>query len=101
MENKEVSKRELLVDKKRMDEKEEESSHVCLGYVETFKESIDFYTKVLGFVLVERLPALDFNGSWLFNCGVGIHLVQSKDEDRLPSDIDHLNPMDNHISFQV
>ncbi|KAE8715129.1 serine/threonine-protein kinase-like protein [Hibiscus syriacus] len=65
------------------------------------KESIDFYTKVLGFVLVERPPALDnFDGAWLFNYGVGIHLVQSEDEDRLPSDTHHLDPMDNHISFQ-
>ncbi|XWS32490.1 hypothetical protein CRYUN_Cryun23aG0162900 [Craigia yunnanensis] len=73
---------------------------MCLGYVETFKESIDFYTKVLGFVLVERSPAIDFDGAWLFNYGLGIHLVQSKDEDRLPSDTDHLDPMHNHISFQ-
>ncbi|XVF73581.1 hypothetical protein PTKIN_Ptkin12aG0213600 [Pterospermum kingtungense] len=42
------------------------------------KNSIDFYTKVLGFVLVERPPALDFEGAWLFNYGIGIHLVQSK-----------------------
>ncbi|KAG4115421.1 hypothetical protein ERO13_D12G103300v2 [Gossypium hirsutum] len=64
------------------------------------KKSIDFYTKVLGFVLVERPPALDFDGAWLFNYGVGIHLVQSKDDDKLPSDSHHLDPMDNHISFQ-
>ncbi|OMP00817.1 hypothetical protein COLO4_12329 [Corchorus olitorius] len=64
------------------------------------KHSIDFYTKVLGFVLVERPPVLDFDGAWLFNYGIGIHLVQSKDEQRLPSHTDHLDPMDNHISFQ-
>ncbi|OMO69710.1 hypothetical protein CCACVL1_19319 [Corchorus capsularis] len=64
------------------------------------KHSIDFYTKVLGFVLVERPPVLDFDGAWLFNYGIGIHLVQSKDEERLPSHTDHLDPMDNHISFQ-
>ncbi|KAH7528019.1 glyoxylase I 4-like [Ziziphus jujuba] len=63
------------------------------------QESIDFYTQVLGFVLIERPQAFDFDGAWLFNYGVGIHLVQSKDEDRLP-DTDHLDPMDNHISFQ-
>lgn len=55
------------------------------------KESTEFYTKVLGFELVERPPALDFEGAWLFNYGIGIHLVQSKDEDRLPSDTDHLD----------
>ncbi|KAH1234690.1 Lactoylglutathione lyase [Glycine max] len=66
------------------------------------KESIDFYTKVLGFVLIERPQALDFEGAWLFNYGVGIHLVQSKQEDQnLPSDTEHLDPQENHISFQI
>ncbi|XP_020215153.1 uncharacterized protein LOC109799075 [Cajanus cajan] len=65
------------------------------------KDSIDFYTQVLGFVLMERPQALDFEGAWLFNYGVGIHLVQSKEEDqRLPSDTQHLDPQNNHISFQ-
>ncbi|XP_050386311.1 glyoxylase I 4 [Argentina anserina] len=65
------------------------------------EESVDFYTKVLGFVKIERPPALNFNGAWLFNYGVGIHLVQSKDEEMRPAaDQDHLDPMDNHISFQ-
>ena len=66
------------------------------------KESIDFYVKVLGFVLIQRPQVLHFDGAWLFNYGVGIHLVQAKEEDycRLP-DRDHLDPMDNHISFQV
>ncbi|KAL5762626.1 hypothetical protein ACOSP7_018890 [Xanthoceras sorbifolium] len=65
------------------------------------KESIDFYTKVLGFVLIERPPAFDFEGAWLFNYGVGIHLIQSQQhEDNSSPDTDHLDPMDNHISFQ-
>ncbi|KAJ4711535.1 Lactoylglutathione lyase / glyoxalase I family protein [Melia azedarach] len=64
------------------------------------KESIDFYTKVLGFVLIERPPAFDFDGAWLFNYGVGIHLVQSKDEEKLLPYTVNLDPMDNHISFQ-
>ncbi|XP_052171082.1 glyoxylase I 4 [Diospyros lotus] len=64
------------------------------------KDSIDFYTKVLGFVLVERPLALDFDGAWLFNYGVGIHLVQSPDDERLPRPDHGLDPMDNHISFQ-
>uniref|UniRef100_A0A7N0UR28 VOC domain-containing protein n=1 Tax=Kalanchoe fedtschenkoi TaxID=63787 RepID=A0A7N0UR28_KALFE len=64
------------------------------------KESMEFYRKVLGFVLIERPPAFDFDGAWLFNYGIGIHLVQSKDEDKLPRDREHLDPMDNHISFQ-
>ncbi|KAK1553429.1 hypothetical protein Q3G72_034914 [Acer saccharum] len=73
---------------------------MCRGSAEMYvKDSIDFYTKVLGFVLIERPPAFDFHGAWLFNYGVGIHLVQSKDQNRSP-EIDRLDPMDNHISFQ-
>lgn len=88
------------------DEKQsEEPPSMALNHVSRLcrdvKESIEFYTKVLGMVLIERPPALDFDGAWLFNYGVGIHLVQSKDEDRLPRDTHHLDPMDNHISFQV
>ncbi|PHT59718.1 hypothetical protein CQW23_02081 [Capsicum baccatum] len=67
------------------------------------EKSVEFYTKVLGFVLIERPQAFDFDGAWLFNYGVGIHLVHAKDEDRLPNDThdnDNLDPMDNHISFQ-
>ncbi|XP_054814585.1 glyoxylase I 4-like [Prosopis cineraria] len=64
------------------------------------KESIEFYTKVLGFVEIERPQVLDFEGAWLFNYGVGIHLVQCHDDHKLPSDTQHLDPQDNHISFQ-
>ncbi|KDP43609.1 hypothetical protein JCGZ_16896 [Jatropha curcas] len=64
------------------------------------KESIDFYTNVLGMVLTERPQAFDFDGAWLFNYGVGIHLVQAKDGDQFPDPHHNLDPMDNHISFQ-
>ena len=64
------------------------------------KDSVEFYTKALGFVLIERPQAFDFDGAWLFNYGIGIHLIQAKDEEKLPND-DGLDPMDNHISFQV
>ncbi|XP_065871671.1 glyoxylase I 4 [Euphorbia lathyris] len=63
--------------------------------------SIEFYRNVLGMELTKRPQALEnFNGAWLFNYGVGIHLVQAKDEDRLPDPQHELDPMDNHISFQ-
>lgn len=65
------------------------------------KESIDFYSKVLGLVLIERPPAFEFDGAWLFNYGVGVHLIQAKDEDSLPKTDRVLDPRDNHISFQV
>lgn len=74
-------------------------SRVC----SSVKDSVDFYTKVLGFVLIERPQSFDFEGAWLFNYGVGIHLMQSEDEDNgvRQGDKDHLDPLDNHISFQV
>jgi catechol 2,3-dioxygenase-like lactoylglutathione lyase family enzyme len=65
------------------------------------KESIDFYSKILGLVLIERPPAFEFDGAWLFNYGVGVHLIQAKDEDSLPKTDRGLDPRDNHISFQV
>lgn len=97
--------REQKHEKSTTDEQQNEIPLMALNHVsrlcKNVKESVDFYTKVLGFVLIERPQAFDFNGAWLFNYGVGIHLVQAKDEDRLPSDTDTLDPMDNHISFQV
>ncbi|KAK9128783.1 hypothetical protein Syun_017580 [Stephania yunnanensis] len=38
----------------------------------------------------------------LFNYGIGIHLVEAKNknEQQLPADTAHLDPMDNHVSFQ-
>ncbi|XP_010679102.2 glyoxylase I 4 [Beta vulgaris subsp. vulgaris] len=88
----------------KKDEEKDELPLMALNHVSrlcrSVKDSIEFYTKVLGFVVIERPHAFDFDGAWLFNYGVGIHLVQSKDEDRLPSKKDTLDPMDNHISFQ-
>lgn len=75
-------------------------SRVC----RSVKDSVDFYTKALGFVLIERPQSFDFEGAWLFNYGVGIHLMQSNEEqdDGLRNDQDQdLDPLDNHISFQV
>ncbi|CAD6222777.1 unnamed protein product [Miscanthus lutarioriparius] len=65
--------------------------------------SVRFYVKALGFVLIHRPPALDFSGAWLFNYGVGIHLLQRDDARRAP-DVKpggetELDPMDNHVSF--
>ncbi|MED6145658.1 hypothetical protein PIB30_027376 [Stylosanthes scabra] len=84
--------------------KEETAPLLALNHVSRLcrdvKKSIEFYSKVLGFVLIERPQVLDFEGAWLFNYGVGIHLVQSDQEDRLPNDTQHLDPQDNHISFQ-
>ncbi|KAI7741802.1 hypothetical protein M8C21_003235 [Ambrosia artemisiifolia] len=72
-------------------------SRVC----KSVDDSVEFYKKVLGFVSMERPQTFDFDGAWLFNYGIGIHLVQSKDEHKLPDNNNNdLDPMDNHISFQ-
>ncbi|XP_056164124.1 glyoxylase I 4 [Syzygium oleosum] len=85
--------------------KEEEMPLMALNHVSrlcrSVKDSIEFYRKMLGFVLIERPQAFDFDGAWLFNYGISIHLVQSHAEDRLPPDSHPLDPMGNHISFQL
>jgi len=64
------------------------------------EESLRFYTDVLGFVPIRRPGSFDFDGAWLFNYGIGIHLLQSEDPGSLPEKRE-INPKDNHISFQV
>lgn len=108
--NESIITMETQNDGKSNEKKKQEGEHelplTALNHVSrlcrSVKDSVDFYTKVLGFVLIERPEAFDFDGAWLFNYGIGIHLVHSKDEneDDLPR-IDHLDPTDNHISFQV
>nr|XP_043620503.1 uncharacterized protein LOC122592360 [Erigeron canadensis] len=59
--------------------------------------SVKFYTDVLGFVLIRRPSSFDFEGAWLFNHGIGIHLLEVE---TTPSKTGLINPKDNHISFQ-
>ncbi|WOK94613.1 hypothetical protein Cni_G03318 [Canna indica] len=59
--------------------------------------SVDFYEDVLGFVSIKRPSSFDFEGAWLFNYGIGIHLLQRDD---VPKKKGGINPKDNHISFQ-
>ncbi|RZC44747.1 hypothetical protein C5167_037697 [Papaver somniferum] len=62
--------------------------------------SAKFYQDVLGFVLIRRPSSFQFEGAWLFNYGIGIHLLQCNsinDVQPMPAKI---NPKDNHISFQ-
>lgn len=61
--------------------------------------STKFYETILGFQVVKRPSSFDFEGVWLFNYGVGIHLLQCKPSDNLPKKSE-INPRDNHISFQ-
>uniref|UniRef100_A0ACD5W559 Uncharacterized protein n=1 Tax=Avena sativa TaxID=4498 RepID=A0ACD5W559_AVESA len=64
------------------------------------EESLDFYMNVLGFVPIRRPGSFNFNGAWLFNYGIGIHLLQSEDPKSLHDRKTEINPKDNHISFQ-
>ncbi|RZC44750.1 hypothetical protein C5167_037698 [Papaver somniferum] len=71
-------------------------SYLCKSVTESAK----FYQEVLGFVLIKRPSSFQIEGAWLFNYGVGIHLLQCNsinDVQQMPVKI---NPKDNHISFQ-
>ncbi|KAD4889248.1 hypothetical protein E3N88_21321 [Mikania micrantha] len=74
-------------------------NHISL-VCRSVEESTDFYTNVLGFVPIRRPGSFDFDGAWLFNYGIGIHLLQSETpSDNLPKKTE-INPKDSHISFQ-
>ncbi|RWV90290.1 hypothetical protein GW17_00047523 [Ensete ventricosum] len=64
------------------------------------ERSLDFYQNVLGFLPIRRPGSFNFDGAWLFNYGIGIHLLQSEDPEKMPRKRE-INPKDNHISFQV
>ncbi|TMW87898.1 uncharacterized protein LOC107009920 [Solanum pennellii] len=68
-------------------------SYVC----KSVPKSAQFYEQVLGFVLIKRPSSFDFDGAWLFNHGIGIHLLGKED---VQSKRGKINPKDNHISFQ-
>ncbi|XP_015958798.1 glyoxylase I 4 isoform X2 [Arachis duranensis] len=68
-------------------------SFVC----KSVTESVQFYEDVLGFVLIKRPSSFKFQGAWLFNYGIGIHLLES---DMVPVETRTINPKENHISFQ-
>ncbi|KAG9139163.1 hypothetical protein Leryth_023652 [Lithospermum erythrorhizon] len=65
----------------------------------SLEESIDFYTNVLGFFPVRRPGSFNFDGAWLFGFGIGIHLLQSENPEKMTKKTE-INPKDNHISFQ-
>ncbi|KAK3219426.1 hypothetical protein Dsin_013396 [Dipteronia sinensis] len=73
-------------------------NHVSL-ICRSVEESIDFYQNVIGFVPIIRPGSFDFDGAWLFGFGIGIHLLQSEDPEKLPKKTE-INLKDNHISFQ-
>ncbi|XP_057976658.1 glyoxylase I 4-like [Malania oleifera] len=68
-------------------------SFVC----KSVSRSVRFYEDVLGFVLIKRPSSFNFQGAWLFNYGIGIHLLEVEE---VPTKKGRINPKDNHISFQ-
>ncbi|XP_008244727.1 PREDICTED: uncharacterized protein LOC103342852 [Prunus mume] len=74
-------------------------NHISL-VCRSVEKSLDFYQSVLGFFPIRRPGSFDFNGAWLLNYGIDIHLLQSEDPDKMPKKITQINPKDNHISFQ-
>jgi len=68
-------------------------SFIC----KSVRRSVKFYSDVLGFVLIRRPSSFDFEGAWLFNHGIGIHLLEME---TTPTKKEVINPKDNHISFQ-
>ncbi|KAL8205861.1 hypothetical protein R6Q57_009412 [Mikania cordata] len=68
-------------------------SFIC----KSVRRSVKFYEDVLGFVLIRRPSSFDFEGAWLFNHGLGIHLLEMN---IIPKKKTIINPKDNHISFQ-
>lgn len=73
-------------------------NHISL-VCKSVEKSLHFYQTVLGFSPVRRPGSFDFDGAWLFNYGIGIHLLQSDNPEGMPEK-KKINPKDNHISFQ-
>jgi catechol 2,3-dioxygenase-like lactoylglutathione lyase family enzyme len=67
----------------------------------SLESSVHFYRNVLGFIPIRRPGSFDFDGAWLFNYGIGIHLLQAEDPESMPPKKTQIDPKDNHISFQV
>ncbi|OWM66424.1 uncharacterized protein LOC116198726 [Punica granatum] len=66
-------------------------------------DSVRFYEDVLGFALIKRPSSFNFNGAWLYNYGIGIHLIENPSLDEYDAtgyEPRPINPKDNHISFQ-
>ncbi|KAL6223918.1 hypothetical protein ACLB2K_002775 [Fragaria x ananassa] len=72
-------------------------NHISL-VCRSLEKSLDFYQNVLGFFPVRRPDSLDFNG-YSTMALARIHLLQAEHPETLPK-INHINPKDNHISFQ-
>ncbi|KAE8696192.1 Detected protein of confused Function [Hibiscus syriacus] len=65
-------------------------------------DSMRFYEQILGFVPIKRPSSFNFNGAWLYNYGIGIHLIENPSIHDFDAIVEPrpINPKDNHISFQ-
>eukprot|EP00245_Coleochaete_scutata_P016002 TRINITY_DN731_c0_g1_i1.p1 TRINITY_DN731_c0_g1~~TRINITY_DN731_c0_g1_i1.p1 ORF type:complete len:212 (+),score=29.07 TRINITY_DN731_c0_g1_i1:304-939(+) len=67
----------------------------------SLSKSMDFYECVLGFMQVKRPDAaLSCDGAWLFNYGVGVHLLKGDDLVHRRPLKKEINPQSDHLSFQ-
>lgn len=75
-------------------------NHVSL-VVKSVWTSLRFYVDVLGFAVIKRPASLRFPGAWLYNYGIGIHLIEVESFDDYQYPVERpINPKDNHLSFQ-
>jgi catechol 2,3-dioxygenase-like lactoylglutathione lyase family enzyme len=61
------------------------------------ERSAAFYRDVLGFRPVAR-PNFDFNGAWLFNYGLMIHIIENQQVPALGTD-GEIRTRDNHLAL--
>ncbi|KAL3692745.1 hypothetical protein R1sor_006396 [Riccia sorocarpa] len=64
------------------------------------QEATRFYENLLGFVQVQRPGSLDFDGVWLFNYGIGVHLLQAPEGSNQKFRNLEIDPRADHLSFQ-
>ncbi|MED6120493.1 Glyoxylase I 4 [Stylosanthes scabra] len=73
-------------------------NHISL-ICSSVEKSMNFYQNLLGFSPIRRPGSFKFDGAWLFGYGIGIHLLQAENPDKVVKKSE-INPKDNHISFQ-
>ncbi|CAA7404498.1 unnamed protein product [Spirodela intermedia] len=69
--------------------------------VQSVSRSVSFYEGVLGFTSIKRPSSFLFKGAWLLSNGLGIHLLESTEPEKLPRKKKKINPKENHISLQT
>jgi catechol 2,3-dioxygenase-like lactoylglutathione lyase family enzyme len=65
--------------------------------VKDLDKSADFYREVLGFMEVRRPTGIACDGVWLYNYGLGLHLLRGNPQPRSSE----IRPKDDHISFEA